>query len=233
MDLPNIGTVGGEWDLRQSVNDYLGRFPFQGKRVLDVGTASGFLTFEIEKQGGAVVSFDIDDGRRYGLVPFHRFREHREHTVAGIAQGMNRQKNAYWLAHRALGSKAQAYYGDVYRLPTELGRFDVVVLGQVLVHLRDPFAALAAAGELSDDAIIVIEAVLDDRRPIALLHPNTDTGGPPHSWWRWSAELYRHAFGILGFQLDSVRKKKHLCVASGKPEWVELATLVGRRHRAL
>ena len=46
MDLPDVGTVGGEWDLRQTVHDYLGRFPFQGKRVLDVGAASGFLTFE-------------------------------------------------------------------------------------------------------------------------------------------------------------------------------------------
>lgn len=42
MDLPNIGMVGGEWDLRQTINDYLGRFPFQGKRVLDVGAAAGF-----------------------------------------------------------------------------------------------------------------------------------------------------------------------------------------------
>jgi len=197
---------------------------------LDVGTASGFLTFEIEKHGGTVVSFDIADGRRYDLVPFHRSLDHREHMLDGIAYGMNRCKNAYWFAHRALGSKATAFYGDVYRLPPDLGRFDVVVLGQILVHLRDPFAALAAAGELSDDAIIVIEAVVEDRRPIALLHPSTDAGGPPHSWWRWSMELYRHAFGILGFQLDSFRKKKHLCVASGKPEWVQLATLVGRRR---
>lgn len=143
---------------------------------------------------------------------------------------MNRQKNAYWLAHRVLGSTARAYYGDVYRLPSDLGRVDVVVLGQVLVHLRDPFAALASVGELSDDAIIVVEAVLDDRRPVALLHPNTDSRGPPHSWWRWSVELYRHALGILGFELSSVRKKKYLCLASGKPQWVELATIVGRRR---
>ena len=59
MDLPGPKEVGRGWDLRKTVDDYLGNFDFRGKRALDVGTASGFLTFEIEKRGAEVVSFDM------------------------------------------------------------------------------------------------------------------------------------------------------------------------------
>ena len=45
MDLPVHGEVGGEWDLRKNVDKFLGKASLEGKRVLDVGTASGFLTF--------------------------------------------------------------------------------------------------------------------------------------------------------------------------------------------
>src|SRR5713226_1761530 len=49
-DLPGAGQVGHHWDLRDTIDDYLGRYKFSGKTVLDVGTASGFLTFEMEKR---------------------------------------------------------------------------------------------------------------------------------------------------------------------------------------
>jgi 2-polyprenyl-3-methyl-5-hydroxy-6-metoxy-1,4-benzoquinol methylase len=51
MDLPGIGQVGDHWDLRPTIDEYLGRFDFRGKRALDVGAASGYLTFEMEKRG--------------------------------------------------------------------------------------------------------------------------------------------------------------------------------------
>ena len=59
MDLPGLDEVGKGWDLRETINEYLGGYDFRGKRVLDVGTASGFLTFEMEKRGAEVVSFDM------------------------------------------------------------------------------------------------------------------------------------------------------------------------------
>jgi hypothetical protein len=49
MDLP------GYWDLRPTIDEYLGRFDFRDKRALDVGAASGYLTFEMEKRGAGMV----------------------------------------------------------------------------------------------------------------------------------------------------------------------------------
>ena len=48
-------------------------------------------------------------------------------------------RNGYWLAHRLLNSRARVYYGDIYNIPDEIGQFDVVFLGMVLPHLREPF----------------------------------------------------------------------------------------------
>ena len=69
LDLPE-GTVRGQWDLRGRFSHYVGHVPLGGRRVLDIGTASGFLTWEAEKRGAEVVSFDLDHARRQKLLPF-------------------------------------------------------------------------------------------------------------------------------------------------------------------
>jgi hypothetical protein len=58
MDLPSLGELGEEWDLRKTFGDYLGHFDFHGRRVFDVGTASGFLTFIARGRNPALSSHD-------------------------------------------------------------------------------------------------------------------------------------------------------------------------------
>ena len=59
MELPGHGVIEGrDWDLRGRVDEYLGNVAFAGKRVLEIGPASGFLTFEMEKRGGEVISVE-------------------------------------------------------------------------------------------------------------------------------------------------------------------------------
>src|SRR5436305_13837565 len=57
-DVPGSGVGEGEWDLRGGEEAYLGRAPFAGTRVLELGTAAGFLTFHMEGRGAEVVSYD-------------------------------------------------------------------------------------------------------------------------------------------------------------------------------
>src|SRR5207249_7736437 len=49
------------WDLRGGVDEYLGKVAFEGQRVLEIGPASGFLTFEMEKRGADVVSVEVTE----------------------------------------------------------------------------------------------------------------------------------------------------------------------------
>ena len=55
-DIPGVGTVEGQWDLREGVDAYLGGYDFSGKRVLEIGPATGFLTFHMEKCGADFVN---------------------------------------------------------------------------------------------------------------------------------------------------------------------------------
>ena len=59
MEIPGHGLVGGEWDLRAGVDDYLGGVDLSAQRVLEIGPASGFLTFHMETAGAAVVSIEL------------------------------------------------------------------------------------------------------------------------------------------------------------------------------
>jgi hypothetical protein len=69
-DIPGHGFVRGEWDLRPGIDAYLGHFDFRGKRVLDIGAASGFLSFHMEKRGADVVSYDLSEKGAWDIVPF-------------------------------------------------------------------------------------------------------------------------------------------------------------------
>lgn len=71
MDLPGLGTVShpGSWDLRGRFDEYVGHTRLSGKTLIDVGTASGFLTFEAEKRGAIVTSFDVPSGDTINIDP--------------------------------------------------------------------------------------------------------------------------------------------------------------------
>jgi hypothetical protein len=202
FDMPGIGPIQGHWDIRQCVDEYLGRFDFRGKRVLDVGTASGFLTFEMEKRGAEVISFDMEDGAQWDVVP-HVSIQHKLDEIRKTNSDTHRKlKNAYWFAHRRLGSKARVYYGDIYDLPGGLGQFDVAYFGMILTHLRDPFQALYSASRLVSDTIIITNQMRDTADPVGHFLP-TPENGLPHAWWRFGCGCLTQMLDVLGFKVVS------------------------------
>src|SRR6266540_3206238 len=146
MELPGFGLVRAHWDLRGRFEEYVGGVEVAGKSVLDIGAATGFLSFEAEKRGAVrVLSFDMSDARQQTFLPFKDKLYYRDPERWAEVYGaeLEQWKNAYWLCHRLLESKAEVYYGNVYDLPRELGKFDVAILGSVLEHLSDQITALA------------------------------------------------------------------------------------------
>jgi SAM-dependent methyltransferase len=233
MDLPGIGEVGKGWDLRQTIEDYLGRLDFRGKRALDVGTASGFLTFEMEKRGAEVVSFDMASPAQWQLVPFRAKGFDVARKQKGIESALVPVRNAYWLAHRLLKSRARVHYGDIYNIPDEIGQFDVVLLGMVLPHLREPFYALAQTTRLSRDAVIITQQAPRIAGPLAHFIPNVRMN--PNSletygaWWVFTEECFREMLQVLGFRVESVTYIKHLCTGRNPAAPEECMTMVARR----
>jgi len=74
MEIPGIGLVkgfgGGNWDLRRCIDQMLEGINFKEKRVVEVGPASGFLTYEMERRGANVVSIDAPHDHDWDIVAF-------------------------------------------------------------------------------------------------------------------------------------------------------------------
>jgi SAM-dependent methyltransferase len=230
MDLPELGTVGDNWDLRGRIDDYTGHVALAGKRVLDVGTASGFLTFEMERKGAEVVSFDADGPLRSFLIPMKgdTFFTNRNAWAANFGDVLRKLNNSYWLAHRLYGSNAKCAYGDVYSVPASLGEFDVVMVGQILVHLSDPIRAIASLMDRTRDLMVITEGMVDSSEPVAHLCARAKTR-QNWSWWHLSTGLYHEVFTMAGWTVEAIQTANYACVSESKPRDVKLTTIVARR----
>lgn len=230
MDLPEIGTVKGQWDLRETADEYLGRFDFAGLRCLDVGTAGGFLTFEMERRGASsVVSFDIDAERHnWDVVPFSDAPWTVEAFLTSRRERLHRFQDGYWLAHRLMGSRARVCYGTAHAIPAALGAFDVAIIGQMLPHVRDPFAVLAQVARLCE-TIIVTQQMLQHEGAFAYLMPDPATLAPYDAWWSLSDGCLERMLAILGYEVVDRVTARHRSAFRDEPE--ACTATVARRRR--
>jgi tRNA (mo5U34)-methyltransferase len=204
IDLPGGVTTPGLFDVRGAV----GRLPLpeslEGKRCLDIGTCDGFYAFELERRGAAeVVAIDLSDPGRRDLTP----------GVQSAEGATTRALQTFALAHEAFGSKVEWHDLSVYDLsPERVGTFDLVFMGSLLLHLRDPVGALQAVrsvtrGEfLSYDVVSPLLSVLLPRSPAARLH-----GHVRMEWWIPNKAGRRREIEAAGFEV----------VDSGGVSWVK------------
>ena len=228
MSLPGVGEVGEQWDLREVIDDYLGRFDFNGKRALDVGTASGFLSFEMEKRGADVVSFDMDDGNQWDVVPQRTVRQDPETYFHNLRVAHQKLKNAYWFAHARTGSRARVCYDNIYDLPAGLGRFDVAIMGMIVGHLRDPLHAIANVARLCSSHLIITNQAVRAKGPMASLMPSHENQ-QTRIWWSLSAECLQQMLRILGFDVERMVVSRPRCLVKGREGHEECLSLVARR----
>jgi SAM-dependent methyltransferase len=213
MDVPGYGTIKGEWDLRGLIGDYLGNFDFSGRRVLDVGAASGILSFYIEQQGADVVSFDLSENYDWDIVPFAENdnaktrNERRSH--------LQKINNGYWLCHEAFKSNAKMVNGVVYDIPESIGLVDVAVFGSILLHLRDPFLALENGARLAREAVIVSDIspygkfLSKFKKNPRFMPRSLKPKGINDGWFRLPPLLVQEYLGILGFKNCSLSWKNY------------------------
>jgi len=154
-----------------------------GKRCLDVGTFDGFWAFEMERRGAEVVALDLESLEDMDF-PLRR-RQDRAAQAMDV-RGTQAIGAAFACAKEILGSAVRREIMSVYDLtPDALGQFDVVLLGDIIVHLRDPELALERARSVTRGSVLVHSAVAPElettRAPLLEYR-----GARDHFWVWWS-----------------------------------------------
>lgn len=193
---PGIVTQG-VMDHRPLLDLY--RLPerLDGMRVLDVASFDGFWAFEFERRGAAeVVAIDVPSFGDVDLPPRRRAMHTPEELAVPMGQGFE-------VARAALGSKVRRERVNVYDLsPEKLGTFDLVHIGDVLLHLRDPLKALWNVRRMTrkgGTALVsdVFNPDLDRHEETPLMEYHRGRGDTV--WWRFGANALRGMLEDAGF----------------------------------
>jgi tRNA (mo5U34)-methyltransferase len=231
MELAPGVVTPGWFDLRPIVE----RMPWpqvEGARCLDVGTYDGFLAFELERRGAAeVVCTDISDHTAWDWPA--ALRAHGPERLAALA-GPEKGRG-FEVARRALRSSVEKVEINVYDLsPREVGSFDVVVCGSLMLHLREPLRALEAIRSVCDGLFLSAEQVSLDlsarigRRPVAQLDGVSDLC----QWWVPNTAGHRRMVEAAGFAIERSVRPYAIAFGPGHPPragWRSRGISLGRR----
>jgi hypothetical protein len=234
VELSDGTVISGPWDLRGREREYLGHVELSGKTVLELGPATGHLTYIMERAGADVVSFDVGYDVSMDLMPAP-IRDTRQLRF-DHARNVTRAQNSWWLLHRDFASSARMVYGDIYALPGDIGEFDVSVFCAILLHLKSPIAALEQAARRTRSTIVITEPWPYGSE---MLHENVmrpfplGDGGHWVIWWSISAGAVVRMLETLGFKRSQVieHKQSHQFghVTSAPFEDIDMYTVVAER----
>lgn len=214
--------------------DVLAAFGFpadmSGMSVLDVGSATGFFSFEFARRGADVVSVEVPAFESLDRFPGESVEQLTAKFASGIAAaGWRRREDVDELMRRsappdlhrllldgpfrfcqnALGAKVDRRYVRIYDLSAAtVGRegFDLVFLGDVVLHTIDPLRALAAAASVCSGTLIVVQSLskLFEPRP-AMLYTGGEVLGADNSiWWLPNTTCLVQLLRKLGFSTVEV-----------------------------
>jgi tRNA (mo5U34)-methyltransferase len=191
LELAEGVVTPGMFDHRPAVDRYLLPPDLSGMRCLDVGTMDGFWAFEMERRGAAeVLASDVRAIDDLDWPPRWRDR---------VVPTLDRTKaERFRLAHAALRSSVKRIERSVYDLDRDLGTFDLVFCGDLLVHLKDPVTAIQRMRLVCSGSAIVCNPVkrfaLRTRRALVEFD-----GIDEFRWWLLSEAALERMMLAAGF----------------------------------
>jgi tRNA (mo5U34)-methyltransferase len=208
-DLGDGVVTPGMFDHRAVVDRYLIPGDLSGMRCLDVGTMDGFWAFEMERRGAAeVVAADLASPDDLDWPP--RWRER-------ITPELDETKaERFALVRQALGSAVQRVERSVYELDVDLGHFDLIFCGDLLIHLKDPITALQRMLRVCRGSTIVCTPVKRfrfGRGPLVEFD-----GIDEFQWWLLSEAALERMMRAVGFERVELGPSFEL-PATGGGDW--------------
>lgn len=210
---PGLETPGWH-DTRPIVSQIPFPASLAGMRCLDVGTFDGFWAFEMERRGAEeIVAIDILDPRQWDWPVG---------SDAAVIETIGRRKGrgeGFEIAKRELASSVQRIERSVYEVQRDdVGEFDLIFVGSLLIHLQNPVRALEALRTVCRGTLIVMDGIdlllslVFPRRPVATLHAQ----GRPW-WWYCNQAGLRRLLEAAGFELTEGPRRMFMPPGKGQP----------------
>jgi GT2 family glycosyltransferase/2-polyprenyl-3-methyl-5-hydroxy-6-metoxy-1,4-benzoquinol methylase len=209
FDLGGGVVTPGVFDHRASVDRYMIPANLSGLRCLDVGTMDGFWAFEMERRGAdEVVAVDLDDPNRLDWPA----------SLRDVTQkDMDETKEARFnLIKSAKGSKVERVLRSVYELDTDIGTFDLVFCGDLLVHLKDPVTAVEHLHRVCQGSTIICTPI--KRFPFSRGRPIAELDGiDEFQWWVFSEAGMERMIRAAGYKQVEVGPSFEMPATGGGP----------------
>jgi tRNA (mo5U34)-methyltransferase len=195
-----------------------------------VATFDGFWAFEMERRGADyVMAIDILDPEAWD------WPVNASDDVIAALERRKEGGRGFRIARKALGSSVEFRELSVYDLnPAEVGEFDFVYVGSLLMHIRDPIRALERVRSVCRGSLLLLDninlalSVLMPRRPVALL----DGRGRPW-WWKLNMAAVERVVEVAGFRIVAGPRRVYMPAGAGHPRphlGVELLRNADARH---
>ena len=225
---PGVETAGW-FDNRSALSEIPFPADLTGRRCLDVGTYDGFWAFTMETRGAAeVVAVDVIDPEQWD------WPVGSDDAVVAAIGAKKHAGRGFELARQALSSSVKRRELNIYDLdPADIGTFDFVYVGSLLLHLRDPVGALMRVRRVCTSEVLLVDAVdlgltaLSPRRPAA----NLDGRGRPW-WWKPNLAAFARMAEAAGFEIVVPPRRFYMQPgrgqATGRPSLAQLLRPEGR-----
>ena len=226
IDLGNNLTTPGCYDYRSSFP--LFQFPtdMTGMRILDVGSATGFFSFAFEKRGAEVLSVEVPSLYELDVFPGENINQTLTEIKAMMYnhsaftneqnERLFREKSPeeiYFLlldgpfqfCSKVLKSQVKRCYSNIYDLSLEKTggmSFDLVFIGDVLLHTLYPLKALATVASLCKGKLIISQCLPSNFDSVpAMVYVGGDQPGQDAVSWFWpNLACFEQLLKKLGFQ---------------------------------
>lgn len=165
IDLGDGVVTDGHYDMTPLLPHYCFPESMIGMRVLDVGRASGYFSFEMERRGAHVTATELP-----GILDWDFFgseRTKKEYlTLHPDIDSYSRRViwGGFEYAHERLRSKVKPVWASVYDLSPERfdqQKFDLVFMGSISSHVRDPYRAFERIASVTAGTAIFACPILD------------------------------------------------------------------------
>ena len=200
----------GDYDIGRDIASYGFPEDLTGLSVLDVGTGSGWFAVYFEQRGADVTTLDVRghcDHDVFGRPGYPDVSTEKPGPDRVLPDGRpiyySHSSQGFWILKDLLSLRAAFVNARIYDICPELfgGRqFDLVFVGSVLMHVRDPIGALMAVRSVCRRQVIATSWELPESSPEAeppSMRLLTDVA--PVFWWQPNRACLRQWFVGAGF----------------------------------